>query len=488
MSGEDTKLVPIVLSGGKGTRLWPVSREARPKPFMRVGGERSLLQETFLRSGEFADVARLLLVTNKEFYFASRDELSAVMAQLPCDAIDYLLEPVGRNTAPAIGLAARHVIDSLGGDAVLLVMPSDHLIRDRKAFAKAVQRAVSAARQGNLVTFGIVPEYPETGFGYIEVERGETGGSVRVKRFVEKPDIETARHFVESGRHYWNAGIFCFRADTVWSELERHAPEVADGVARTWQATRRTAAAPDAPLHIDPETFASVPDISIDYAVMERSSNVVVVPGDFGWSDVGSWEAVASLAERDGRGNAVVGQAVLVETADTYVQSETRLVATVGVRDLLVIDTPDALLITRKGSAQLVKEVVRRLGEQNHEARVLHRTVHRPWGTYTVIEETPHYKIKRLEVKPGASLSLQMHRHRSEHWVVVHGVARVTNGEHIFLLERDQSTYIPAGNKHRLENPGKEPVVIIETQTGTYLGEDDIVRFDDQYGRVPPQL
>jgi mannose-1-phosphate guanylyltransferase len=336
------------------------------------------------------------------------------------------------------------------------------------------------AEQDHLVTFGIVPTAPETGFGYIQ--RGDAvGAGYKVRRFVEKPDLETATGYLASGDFLWNSGMFCFKAGVFLEDLARHAPDIATTVAECWAAMQ----APKNPdvLEIPSALFATVPDLSVDYAVMERSDRVAVVPGDFGWSDIGSWNAVRDLAKPDNEGNRVVGEAILVGAQNTYVQAEDRLVAAVGVRDLMVIDTPDALLILDPDKSQDVKQVVSRLKKTDHEAHRLHRTVVRPWGTYTVLEDSAHFKIKRIEVKPGQSLSLQMHHHRSEHWVVVSGVAKVTNGDQEILVKRNESTYIPAGQKHRLENPGTLPCVMIEVQCGDYLGEDDIVRFEDNYGR-----
>lgn len=473
-------LVPVVLSGGKGTRLWPVSREAYPKPFMRLFGSHSLLQETFLRARMVADVPELVCVTNKEYYFISRDEAGCLQGAEDC-RVRFLMEPAARNTAPAIALATLHVHERHGDEARLLIMPSDHLVLDREAFAVSVKQASEAAAAGRLVTFGIRPKYPETGYGYIEAEAGGGAGVVPVKRFVEKPDHDTAVQYVKSGNFFWNSGMFCFSVRTMLEELERHAPQVLEAARAAYRACE-DAGQGDA-LQVPAEEFARAESISIDYAVMEKSDRVSVLPVDFGWSDIGSWEAISGIMESDSDGNSVHGEAVLIETENTFIRTEHRLVAAVGVQDLVIVDTPDALLVGRRDRSQLVKEVVSQLEKQGHESHKLHTTVHRPWGTYTVISDAADYKIKRLEVKPGAALSLQMHHHRSEHWVVVSGVARVTNGEKVFDLQPNESTFIPAGNKHRLENPGAEPVVIIETQTGSYLGEDDIVRFEDRYGR-----
>lgn len=478
-----SQLVPVILSGGAGTRLWPVSREAHPKPFMKLADGRSLLQSTYLRATGIDGVAGVITVTNREYYFSSKDELAALDA-IPADIpFAFLLEPVGRNTAAAIAMSALMAQRAHGEDAILLVLPSDHVVQDAGRFGSAVAAALAAAEAGQLVTFGIPPSVPETGYGYIESGSGGNGPRP-VKRFVEKPDAETATRFVNDGNYLWNSGMFCFRASAVLDALKAYAPEIHEAAARAWQATLAVRNNTLNTMHIDAETFAKVPSISIDYAVMEKAANVSVVAGDFGWSDVGSWRSVSEMVAPDDKGNKILGDAVMVDTRNTYVQSDGRLVAAVGVENLVIVDTPDALLVGDRDKMQLVKQVVEELRIQGNETAKLHRTVHRPWGTYTVLEDAPHYKMKRIVVKPGASLSLQMHHHRSEHWVVVEGTAKIVNGDREYVLTKDQSSYIPAGNKHRLVNPGKLDLVLIEVQTGEYLGEDDIVRFDDVYGRA----
>lgn len=475
-------IIPVILSGGAGTRLWPISREGHPKPFMKLADGETLLSKTYHRAhlvqkdlDPLGCSAELLTVTNRDYYFMSRDEQDSSGVNG-----GFILEPFGRNTAPAVAIAAHVVQQRYGADAIMLVLAADHLIQNQAAFNTAVQSAAALAEQDHLVTFGIVPTAPETGFGYIELGHA-VGAGFKVQRFVEKPDLPTAASYLASGGFLWNSGMFCFKAGVFLQEFQRHSPEIAQGVADCW-AAMQDVKNPDV-LEIPADVFAAVPDLSVDYAVMERSDRVAVVPGDFGWSDIGSWNAVRDLTQPDAEGNRVVGEAILVGAQNTYVQAEDRLVAAVGVRDLMVIDTPDALLILDPDNSQDVKQVVSRLKKTDHEAHRLHRTVVRPWGTYTVLENSAHFKIKRIEVKPRQSLSLQMHHHRSEHWVVVSGVAKVTNGEQEVLVKRNESTYIPAGQKHRLENPGTLPCVMIEVQCGDYLGEDDIVRFEDNYGR-----
>ena len=465
-------LISVVLSGGAGTRLWPVSREGYPKPFMKLTDGESLLLKTYRRAAGVS-ASHILTVTNRDYYFMSKDEMA--LAHLDTSA-QFLLEPVSRNTAPAVAMAAHAVAERYGSDALMLVLPADHLVQDQEAFAVAVSRAQALAEQGKLVAFGIIPTGAETGFGYIETG-ADIGEGKQAVHFVEKPSLAKAREYVDSGRFVWNSGMFCFKAGVILNELAQHASDVDVAARACWNDVCGAVELDSLMIEIPAKTFADVPDISIDYAVMERSSNVAVVPADFGWSDIGSWLAVRDFTAADEDENRATCDAVFVNSSNVYVQGKDRLIAAVGVQDLLVIDTPDAVLVAHPDRAQEVKQVVNRLKTQGHEAYRLHRTVTRPWGTYTVLEEGPRFKIKRIEVKPGASLSLQMHHHRSEHWVVVSGMARVVNGDRELFVGANESTYIPAGHKHRLENPGVLDLVMIEVQSGDYLGEDDIVRF-----------
>ena len=472
------KLIPTILCGGAGSRLWPVSRELHPKPFIRLADGQSLLQKAWLRGVAQPDVVETLTVTNRELFFKTEDEYrEAAGTQYKELANSYILEPFGRNTAPAIAAATLHVAASHGKDALLLVLAADHLITDQLAFAQAVAQAMRLAAQGKLVTFGIQPETPETGYGYIEAD-GNT-----VLRFVEKPSFDKAQEYLASGNYLWNSGMFCFSAGTMLHEMQLHCPNILATTRACLEQSRRAQGKSHTQIELDPVTFGHVPDDSIDYAVMEKSKNVAVVPCSIGWSDIGSWNALGDLTAPDAQGNRIEGEVILHDVSNCYIQSKQRIVGAVGINNLIVIDTPDAVLVADRSRVQDVKHLYSRLKAQGHEAHRLHTTVHRPWGTYTVLEEGPRFKIKRIVVKPTASLSLQMHHHRSEHWIVVSGMAKVVNGDQEIFVNTDESTYIPAGHKHRLENPGVVDLVMIEVQSGEYLGEDDIVRFDDIYGR-----
>ncbi len=475
-------IVPVILSGGSGTRLWPLSRNSFPKPFVTLPDGETLIQKTLRRSLPLREQAPLLIVTNRDYYFLTRDTLSncARAHGQPIGNVQYLLEPAKRNTAPAIAASALWAAATVDPEAILLVLPSDHLIQDQQLFAQSVQDASALAAAGYLVTFGIAPTLPETGFGYIQ-QGAQLDSGYQVARFVEKPTLETVQSYLASGEYLWNSGMFCFRASTLIQALQTLSPEIL----ATVQSALDTGQANGDTLELG-EEFALSPDISIDYAVMEKAPNVAVVRAGFDWSDLGAWSSYGLLMEKDAQGNQIHAQeTVLVDTHNCVIQSPHRITATLGLEDLLIVDTPDALLVADRNRDQEVKKIVEILKIRDHACFDLHTTVHRPWGTYTTLEEGDHFKIKRIVVKPGHKLSLQMHYHRSEHWVVVSGTAKSVNGEEEKLIMTNQSTYIPAGCKHRLENPGRVNLIMIEVQSGSYLGEDDIVRFDDVYGRAP---
>ena len=476
-------LVPCIIAGGAGTRLWPVSREAMPKPFMRLPDGQSLLQKTFTRTASLPDVAQLLTVTNREVFFRTLDDYRAL--NTAAIELGFILEPFGRNTAPAIAAAALQVAQRYGGDAQLLVLPADHLITDIAAFAQAVDSARQLAEQGWLVTFGILPTRAETGFGYIEKGPALNADSFKVAQFVEKPDALTAQGYLDGGLHLWNSGMFCMRADSVLQELKAHAPQILDAITHCLEHSQMFEGKQQRHLELDSQSFALAPDISIDYAVMERSQKVAVVPCQLGWSDIGSWQAVRELSPADANGNQCNGENVLHDVHNCYIDSPKRLVGGVGLNDLIIVDTPDALLVADARRSQDVRHIAQALKLQGHDAYRLHRTVTRPWGTYTVLEEGPGFKIKRIVVKPRAALSLQVHQRRSEHWIVVSGVAQVTNGDLDLRLDTNESTFIKSGSPHRLSNAGEADLIMIEVQSGEYVGEDDIVRLTDIYGRVP---
>jgi mannose-1-phosphate guanylyltransferase/mannose-6-phosphate isomerase len=471
-------LTPVILSGGAGTRLWPLSRELYPKQLLTLTGARTMLQQTLLRL-EGLTTAAPVVVCNEAHRFLVAEQLR----QLHIAARATVLEPFGRNTAPAIALGAHAALKGFGGDAnavdpVLLVLPADHVIRDVGAFHRAVRAALAAAEAGQLATFGVVAGSPETAYGYIE--RGApSGAAFRIARFIEKPNSERAREFVQSGDHYWNSGMFLFRARRYLQELQRFQPEMA----RICEAAFRSAQSDLDFTRVAPAAFEACPADSIDYAVMEKTADAVMVPLDAGWSDVGSWSSLHEASDADAHGNVTHGDVIIEDTQGSYLHSESRLLAAVGVRDHVVVETKDAVLVAPKDRVQDVKKLVQLLKERGRYEHSLHREVFRPWGSYDSLEGGGRFQVKRLKVKPGATLSLQMHHHRAEHWVVVAGTARITRGDEVFLLEENQSTYIPIGVKHRIENPGMIPLEIIEVQSGSYLGEDDIVRFEDAYGR-----
>jgi len=462
---------PVVLSGGSGTRLWPLSRELFPKQLINLrGGDETLLQATLSRTSGLPDLAPPIIVCNEAHRFLVAEQVRSLGV---ADA-QILLEPCARNTAPAIALAAL-VVDP---EALLLVLPADHFIQRPADFQSAVSRALPSAEAGRLVTFGVVPSGPETGYGYIRCGAAQ-GEAFEIAQFVEKPDRARAEAFLSAGGYLWNSGMFLFKAQRYLEELARHAPAMLE-------AARASVSAAKADLdflRIDASAFAKSPSDSIDYAVMEKTDSAAVVPLDAGWSDVGSWSSLHDGLDRDASGNALRGDVLSVDTEGSFVLAESRLVATVGLKDHVVVETKDAVLVAPKDRVQDVKKLVEKIKQDGRSEHQLHREVHRPWGSYDSIENGARYQVKRLSVKPGASMSLQLHHHRAEHWIVVAGTARITRGDEVFMLEENQSTYIPLGVKHRIENPGKIPLHIIEVQSGSYLGEDDIVRFEDRYGR-----
>jgi mannose-1-phosphate guanylyltransferase/mannose-6-phosphate isomerase len=467
-------LVPVILSGGSGTRLWPLSRELYPKQLLPLVDKHTMLQETVRRLAGL-EVTAPVVVCNEAHRFLVAEQLRLIGSS----ARAILLEPVGRNTAPAIALAAHAALKAdESGDPLLLVLPADHVIRDVPAFQRAVTVAVECARNDAVVTFGVVPAAPETGYGYIR--RGAVHGEAfKIASFVEKPSLAKAEEYLRTGEYYWNSGIFLFRARRYLEELERLAPDIA-AVCRDAFASAKS----DLDFaRIDAAIFATCRSESIDYAVMEKTTSALVVPLNAGWSDVGSWSALHEASEADGNGNVFKGDVLADDTHGSYVYAESRLVATVGLTNHVVVETKDAVLVAPRNRAQEVKQLVARLKADGRYEHSLHREVFRPWGSYDSIDKGDRFQVKRLTVRPGAVLSLQMHHHRAEHWVVVAGTARITRGDEVFMLEENQSTYIPIGVKHRIENPGKIPLHIVEVQSGSYLGEDDIVRFEDQYGR-----
>ncbi len=475
-------LVPVILSGGSGTRLWPLSREMYPKQLLPLVNDRTMIQDTALRLVGMADVAAPIVVCNEQQRFMVAEQLRLVNT-VP-QAI--LLEPVGRNTAPAVAVAAMAAIAGQGGpadgedDPLLLVLPADHVIRDVAAFQSAIVQALPAARAGQLITFGVVPTHAETGYGYIR--KGKTnrpGPVVPVAEFVEKPDAERAAQFVASGEYLWNSGMFLFSARRYLDELARHAPAIREACGRAFAAATRDLDFTRLPSDL----FAECPSDSIDYAVMEKTDAAAVIPLAAGWSDVGSWASLKDALPGDARHNVEHGDVVSVDSDNCLLFSSSRLVATVGLQDHVVVETKDAVMVAPRERVQDVKLLVSRLKELGRDEPALHREVFRPWGSYDSVDAGERFQVKRLSVKPGATMSLQMHHHRAEHWIVVSGTARITRGDEVFLLSENESTYIPVGTKHRIENPGKVPLHMIEVQSGSYLGEDDIVRFEDVYGR-----
>jgi len=465
---------PVILSGGSGSRLWPLSRSLYPKQLLPLSSERTMIQETALRAGK-GRFAGPLIICNEAHRFIVAEQ----MQEIGITPLRLVLEPVGRNTAPAIAAAAL-ILQSIDPEAIMVVLPSDHVIGDQAGFLKSLDLAGAAAAAGHLVTFGMKPTAPETGYGYIQRGAALAEGSFKVERFIEKPDLERARAMTSQPEFLWNSGMFVFKASVFLDEIKRLCPDLIEAVA---PAIDQAVADIDF-LRLDAKAFARAPSASIDYAVMEHTERAAVVPSDFGWSDVGSWSALWDITGKTKAGNVEVGDVLSVDCHDSYLRGDGVLVAGVGLKDIIVVATEDAVLVAERGHVQEVKKIVESLKEKKRTEGDLHRKVYRPWGYFQSIDAGSRFQVKQISIKPGAKLSLQMHHHRAEHWVVVEGTALVTRNDETFLLRENESTYIPIGTKHRLENPGKVPLKLIEVRSGTYLSEDDIVRYEDRYGRV----
>ncbi|MDQ0125866.1 mannose-1-phosphate guanylyltransferase [Pseudomonas lini] len=469
------QITPIIIAGGNGSRLWPLSRQLNPKQFLQLADpDFSMLQATVKRL-EGLETAEPRLICNEQHRFLAAEQ----MRLLGMENANILLEPVGRNTAPAIALAALQACQE-SEDSILLILAADHIIQDIGAFQASIQIALPLAEAGKLVAFGIVPTHPETGYGYIEKGDNVGSGGYTVTRYVEKPDGLTAQGYLSSGNYFWNSGMFMFRASRYLEELERFRPDI-------FAACSKALAGASQDMHftrVDHTAFVACPTDSIDYAVMEKTEDAVMVPLDAGWSDIGSWSALWDVSQKDGQGNVFKGDVIDNNSHNNYIHADSRLVAAVGVEDLIIIETKDAILVAHKKHVQDVKKIVEQLTNDTRSEHINHREVYRPWGVYDSIDNGHRYQVKRITVKPGAKLSVQMHHHRAEHWIVVSGTAKVTNGDDTYLVTENQSTYIPIGKVHSLENPGVIPLELIEVQSGSYLGEDDIVRFSDKYGRT----
>lgn len=465
-------MIPVVMSGGSGTRLWPLSRKHKPKQFLALFGDDTMFQQTLMRLNGIKDLESPTIVCNNEHRFMVAEQLHELGIKSPT----IILEPVGRDTAPALAIAALQAVSD-GDDPILLILAADHVIKDIQAFHSAIEQAKEQAEKGHLVTFGIVPTAPNTGYGYIQAK--EKGTISQVRAFVEKPDIETAKDYVASGNYYWNSGMFMFKASTLLAELEKYSPDILS-VCR--DALSQSQLDLDF-VRLDEKSFEACSAISIDYAVMEQTEKAMVVPLDAGWNDVGSWSSLWECADQEDNNNVTHGDVMLDDVSNSYIHSENRLVSVLGLNDVVVVETADAVMVASKEKAQDVKTIVQRLNQSERTEAENHRLCYRPWGFYDSIDNGDRFQVKRINVKPGASLSLQMHHHRAEHWIVVSGTAQVICDDEVTLLTENESTYIPLGKRHRLHNPGQIPLEIIEVQSGSYLGEDDIIRFDDNYHR-----
>jgi mannose-1-phosphate guanylyltransferase len=482
---QSNTVVPIILSGGTGSRLWPLSRELNPKQFLPLVAKNSMLQETLIRLHNNSSIDKNpidaetdpIIVCNEAHRFLAAEQLRQINYQNPT----ILLEPQGRNTAPAICVAAMHLI-AQKQDSIMLVLPADHVISNVDSFHQTLAQGTKLAEKDKLVTFGISANSPETGYGYIQQANliDKTNNAYLISRFVEKPDKQTAAAYIKSGGYLWNSGMFMFKSSVFIQELEKYQPEMVKSCRQALEYAKKDCDF----IRLDKESFISSPADSIDYALMEKTEHAVVIPLDANWSDVGSWDALWEIGEKDSQANVCHGDLILEQVNNSYIHADYRLVAAIGMQDCIIIETADAILVADKNQAQKVKSIVQKLKSQQRDEAMLHQRVYRPWGSYETLDEEHRFKVKRIIVNPGSTLSLQMHHHRAEHWVIVRGTAKITQGDKEFVLTEDQSTYIPLGTTHRLENPGVIPLEIIEIQSGSYLGEDDIVRFSDQYGRV----
>jgi mannose-1-phosphate guanylyltransferase/mannose-6-phosphate isomerase len=469
-------ITPVILAGGSGTRLWPLSRQHYPKQLLKLFGDKTMLQQTLMRLDGLPNLASPVVVCNVEHRFMVAEQLNEIGIS---DSV-ILLEPSARNTAPALTLAALQARE-LETNPTLLVLSADHMIYDVNAFQSAVKTAIIMADQNRLVTFGVQPTHPETGYGYIKTDQMSSNieGSFFVEKFVEKPDLKTAEEYIKAGGYYWNSGMFVFKTDTFLKELQIHSPAIVTAAENAWTKSVRDLDF----IRVNKEAFAAAPNISIDYALMEKSANVVCVPLNAGWSDVGDWKSFWDVSQKDNSGNSFIGDSIDVDSTNTLVFSHDKLVATLGLDNVMIINTPDAVLVADKSQAQHVKAIIAQIQEQKRSEHLQHREIYRPWGCYDAIDSGDRYQVNRIRVKAGASLSLQLHYHRAEHWIVVKGTALVQKGDEVLFLSENESTYIPVGVKHRLSNPGKIPLEIVEVQSGSYLEEDDVIRYEDSYGR-----